>query len=218
MAAVILEGQLSALDLLIPDPPPAPIVSNQTRIPDLIGFTMSITDPDELDKIHREHVNAYRDHVYPNWLPFRGWSQNMTAVNGGGEHRSYGYTADTRCPHFKSDQKCECIGGYYYRIYCAGCDWWTDIYERENGAAEEYLDHCWKGWRNLPPIETTQKANGGYNFKIPADYPAEWQIPGAPIRGCRGMTKYGTRHVPSGSPWHGYKAAVIQECKNHGDQ
>jgi hypothetical protein len=99
-----------------------------------------------------------------------------------------------------------------YRIYCAGCNAWTGVHEDENAAAEDHLDRCWAGWRALPVIESTMKQTGGYNYPMPEDYPTEWQVPGAPIRECRGRTRYGTRHVPGGSPYGGYKTAVLRGC------
>lgn len=213
--------QPSLLDLLQPEPVPPVNLSGLT------GFTMRVTDPDELDRIASKWHAAHQGLKGSAWRMFPGWHESHTGSNGhNSAHRSYVYTADLRCKHDPANgprlvmealaDPCQCVGNdYYRRIYCAGCDWWTDVYDDENIAVEEYLDHCWPGWRDLPVIETSMKPAGGYNFKIPADYPADWQVPGAPVRDCRGETKYGTRHVPAGSPWHGYRAAVTRECSKH---
>ena len=139
----------------------------------------------------------------------------------GTPHPSFTYSASIDCAHWRETTVsnrgtyCQCMRGHYYRIYCVGCEWWTPVADGENEAAELLLDHCWPGWRELPTIETKQNAKYGYDFAIPDDYPTEWQVPGAPIKDCRGNTKHGLRHVPSGSPWGGYKTAVVRECKQH---
>lgn len=176
------------------------------------GFTTQEFHPDEYDKAHA----IYRSWVDKEFRMYRGWNESQTGRNAyGTQHPSVMYSADLRCDHHRID--CHCVGGLYYRAYCVGCEWWTPITNSENTAAELLLDHCWPGWCDLPVIESKQNAKYGYDYAFPKDYPTEWQVPGAPIKECRGLTKYGTRHVPSGSPYGGYKTAVTQECENHND-
>lgn len=210
----VVAGQLDLLDLLIPEP-------EKVDLSKLIGFTMAVTDPDELDRIALAWTTAYHELPWHEWRMFPGWRESHTGTNGlNGPHPSFTYAADLRtcrherrCVAEREADPCECLGGYLYRIYCSACDRWTGVHDAENGAAEDYLDHCWSGWWDLPVIESSQNPKGGYIFPLPEDYPAQWQCPGAPIRECRGRTRYGTRHVPGGSPYGGYKTAVLRDCK-----
>lgn len=212
----VLDGQLDLLALLEPEP-------EVIDLDALIGFTMDVTDPYELDRISLAWSEAYATKPHQEWRPFPGWRESHTGANGlNGAHPSYMYTAELRCRCWRTrscadreSNPCQCVGGYYHRAYCAGCDWWTLVCDGENEAAEAYLDHCWTGWRELPVIESKMNPKGGYSYAIPKDYPKEWQVPGAPTKDCRGMTKHGTRHVPGGSPYGGYKTAVIKECEAH---
>lgn len=94
-----------------------------------------------------------------------------------GPHSAYAVEADLRCRHFHPES-CVCPGDLVYRIYCANCQWWTGIYARESASAVAYLDHCWAGWRDLPILPEPKPER---RIKIPKSYPAEWNIPGAPI-------------------------------------
>lgn len=211
-----IDGQLDIYALLEPEPPTVDFDS-------LTGWTLSEPDPDRLDAIASAWGAAYKDLPHAEWRMFPGWRESMTGRNAmGTPHPSFIYTASLHCGHWRTATRgdyqtgCQCVGkDSYYRAYCAGCEWWTPVVNSENEAAESYLDHCWEGWRELPVIEAKQNATYGYDYAFPKDYPAEWQVPGAPHRDCRGMTVHGTRHVPSGSEWGGYKTAAIQECQQH---
>jgi len=175
-----------------------------------LDFTTQEFHPDQFDYA----APCYRSWVGDEFRMYRGWHETRTGRNAyGTPHPTVMYYADLRCNHYRTD--CYCVGDLYYRAYCVGCEWWTPITDGENIAAGLILDHCWPGWRDLPTVESKPNAKFGYDFALPADYPAEWQVPGAPVKECRDNTKTGTRHVPSRSPWGGYATAVTRECEAH---
>lgn len=112
-------------------------------------------------------------------------------------HSVWVMSADLSCRHFGS--RCCCVGDVVYRAYCSDCRWWTPIVESEAEAVRAYHDHCWPGWRNLPVLD---RPSLDRRPQIPADYPEEWQVPGAPILTHR--TPPATRNVPGHSPFGGY--------------
>lgn len=212
-----LDGQLDLLDLLAPEGPTV----DRTQF---TGWTYYETDPDRLDALHRSWIDVYHALPHSDWKGFPGWHESMTGRNGmSGPHPSFIYTADLGCYHWREttvEQRkrgfCQCIGnGMLYRAFCAGCDWWTPTQTSENQAVEDYLDHCWLGWRHLPVLESKTKGYD-YVYTFPDGYPEDWQTPGAPVRDCRGATKFATRHVPGGSPFAGYTVGVIRDCERHG--
>ena len=212
-----LEGQLDLFDMLA-DLEPKPELSN---VAGLTGWTFFESDPDKLDALHRAWVDAYNQRPNGEWKRFPGWHEAMTGRNALKDslHPSFTYWADLECPHWRvttvqqrMNGYCQCVGsgGMLYRIYCAGCDWWTPTLSSENRAAEAYLDHCWPGWQELPVL-----AGIDGKYKLPAGYPEEWKTPGSPIRDCRGSSRFGTRHVPGGSPYGGYRVGVTRDCEKH---
>lgn len=212
-----LEGQLDLFDLLADlEPKPEP-----PNVAGLTGWTFFEADPDKLDAIWQAWAEVYSQRTHREWKKFPGWHESTTGRNAFQDslHRSFTYWADVECPHWREttvqqreNGYCQCVGsnGMLYRIYCAGCDWWTPTLGGENLAAESYLDHCWPGWQELPVLEGK---DGKYT--LPAGYPEDWQTPGSPIRDCRGRTKFSTRHVPGGSPFGGYRVGVTQDCEKH---
>lgn len=120
-----------------------------------------------------------------------------------GTHPTVLMSADTRCQHY-GPARCSCVGDLLYRMYCEGCGYVTGIHASENAAVEDHLDHCWTGWRDLP---TVSRKGQDRPWKLPTDYPTEWQIPGAPVRTLR--QPMGTRYVPGRSPFGGYDAGVL---------
>ena len=214
-----LPGQLDLLSLL-EEPTAEPMDRSQ-----LVGWTFYETDPDKLDAYHRAWVDFHHALPHGEWKGFPGWHEEMTGRNAaaGSPHPSFTYWADLRCRHWleataeqRSRGYCQCVGKHMlYRVYCSGCDWWTPTFDRENLAVEAYLDRCWPGWRELPVLESRTKGYD-YLFTYPDGYPEEFKTPGSPIRDCRGQTKWGTRHVAGGSPFGGYKVAVVQDCEVHG--
>lgn len=216
----MITGQLDMFALLKPEVATVDLSA-------LVGFTFRETDPDVLDAIHLAWSTAYHELPHTQWRMFPGWRESQVARSLGtsNPHPTFVYAADLRCRHWtqatcaeREANPCLCVGKEMIsKAYCVSCDWWTPVTARENDAVELHLDHCWPGWRDLPVIESSMNPKGGYKFDLPATYPQEWQTPGAPVRECRGMTRYGTRHVPMASPFGGYKTAVVRECVAHND-
>ena len=198
----MLTGQLSIFDLMEPDPVDGPVIDAGT-----------LNDPGDFESManardaHFREFNVNRG----NWKPYRGWSFRESSGKDSPHPATCFYT-DLRCQHYQHRGECSCIGNLTYRVYCHGCDHWSEICESENGAWESHLDHCWPGWRELPVVETTMK-NYNYVFHWPKDYPETWKVPGAPVRDCRG--ELATRHVPGASPFGGVKAAAVRGCEKH---
>lgn len=146
-----------------------------------------------------------------NWKPYRGLSPQ--AVSGReSEHPAQSFDSDLRCQHY--GRGCSCVGSLVYRAYCHECGHWTGIYDHENKAWEEHLDHCWPGWRDLPVLEG-KRVGFGYEFTYPDDYPESFKVTGAPILDCRGDSTMGGKHVAGHSPFGGVKVGVIQDCQIH---
>ena len=98
-----------------------------------------------------------------------------------------------------------------YQSICEPCGWHS-IHDDENAAVEAWHDHALPGWRTLPVLpakfaraETRQQKAAALVW-IEANYPAEWLIPGAPVRTQR--EPYGTRHVSGRSPLGGYDLGI----------
>lgn len=119
-------------------------------------------------------------------------------------HSVWVLNADLRCDHH--GESCSCLGDYLTRVYCSDCQWWSQPAAEEGTAVREYHDHCWPGWRDLP---LCTRPNLDKPPKLPADYPEEWRVPGAPILTHR--TSPGTRNVPGRSPFGGYDMTA-PEC------
>lgn len=103
---------------------------------------------------------------------------------------------------------CACVGGDLTQAVCSVCEW-HQIGTSESELVEAWHDHAFPGWRDLPvaPMGTDDKGKAKW---AQATYPAEWQVPAAPILTVR--QKFGTRHVPRRSPWGGFDlCAVISE-------
>lgn len=202
-----MNGPTNLLDFLEPDP------DETAGLTDMAGTFINPPHPDALHaakKAHFQQCNVYRG----TWRPYRGWAESYGRTGAGSPHVAQFFSADLRCRHLVA-APCHCVGDLLYRVYCAGCDWWTGIHDRENAATEEHLDHCWPGWRELPVIESTMKPDGSYKYAVPKDYPESWAMSGAPTRDCRGLTKYATRHAPGCNQFGGVKTAVIRECEQH---
>ncbi|HAY44076.1 MAG TPA: hypothetical protein DCY59_11265 [Micrococcaceae bacterium] len=178
-----------------------------------LGFTSKEFHPDDFDAADA----ANRRWVNDKFKMYQGWVESITGRSGSGSyHPSFTYTADLRCTCndarlVRDRLECYCVGGRLERVYCAGCDWWTAITDRETEASELLLDHCWPGWRDLPIIETKMKPNGGYTYKYPAGYPEAWKVRGAPTRDVR--EHYSSRHVPGYNEFGGYKTAVPRDTQ-----
>lgn len=201
-----MDGQTDLLELMIQP------VGTQSLDVGTLNEPGNLDDMVDAKRAHFQEFNVDNG----NWKPYRGL-QGTWVTGHRSDHHAQCFDADLRCQHYWRNP-CQCVGSLVYRVYCAGCDWWGSIHDKENRATEEYLDHCWPGWRELPVIESTMKPNGGYTYAFPSDYPAEWQVPGSPIRTCRGADTIGGRHVPGRSPYGGVDAAVIRKCKKHGEK
>jgi hypothetical protein len=118
-------------------------------------------------------------------------------------------SADLRCDCDRHEGCC-CVGELMYRGACRHCDWEGEPRERENTAAEDACEHAWPGWRDVPvvprvPEERSKRA--AWVDRVRELYPAGWLEDGGPIRTAR--SGYGTRHVPSRTPFDGYDMAVV---------
>lgn len=130
-----------------------------------------------------------------------------------GGHRLVSFTADLRCMPWEHKYvdgervRCSCVGDLMCQGICEPCEW--HVIGSEAQVVESWHDHAWPGWRELPvmPHMARVRDQSG-RFTKPAlawieeHFPAEWQIPGAPIITERQL--HGTRHVPDYSPWGGY--------------
>lgn len=203
---MVLDGQTSIFDLLQTEKPAQPVT---------IDGVGTLNDPGDFEAMHEARLEHFRIHSVDkgNWRPYRGWAAH-THSGKGSAHEATCFDAELRCTHHGRRGECQCVGSLTYRVYCHGCEEWLSIHETANDAWEAYLDHCWPGWRDLPVVETSTRGYS-YVYHWPKNYPEAWKIPGAPVRDCRGLTKYATRHVPGGSPFDGIKVAVIQECAKH---
>lgn len=141
------------------------------------------------------NMGAYqRSHM---WHP--AIANNRTEA---GEHSADVFTADLR-----PDIGHEGPGALLYQAICEPCGW-HEIGADENAVVEAWHDHAVPGWRDLPVIPYQVRAFSETGLTkvgrawITARYPEDMQVPGAPIITQR--LPYGTRHVPSRSPWGGY--------------
>ncbi|MDJ1370265.1 DUF6349 family protein [Gulosibacter molinativorax] len=171
-----------------------------------LHFTADYYAPDDLTAAFErwvfEHGNfgcLQRSHM---WHPGYTTAEANTATVG---HELRIFDVDLRCTHYRED--CSCVGGLLTRGICAPCRWHLD--GNEATIVEAWHDHAWPGWRTLPVIPASiaktddqNRPTKKYRAWIDEHYPAEWQLPGAPIITER--QPYGTRHVPGRSPWQGF--------------
>jgi|ThiBio_1000_plan_1041568.scaffolds.fasta_scaffold00807_15 hypothetical protein len=118
-------------------------------------------------------------------------------------------SADLRCDCDRYEE-CSCVGDLMYRGACRHCDWEGEPRDRENAAAEDACDHAWPGWADVPvvsPVPESPKGRAAWVERAVELYPAGWLEDGGPIRTAR--SGYGTRHVPSRTPFGGYDLAVV---------
>ncbi|WP_394161649.1 DUF6349 family protein [Galactobacter valiniphilus] len=211
--------QLDLLDLLaaLEAPAPAAPAMHWREARRFMHEMPSCEELEERNQAWVAQVDEARAQNRAGWLRYYGWRPGVFAVGSEGLHSARVFISDTRCLEHGHDRDAEgfntnlCVGSYLARIYCINCDWWTDPCDGENGAAEAFNDHCWPGWRDLPVL--TKKSKGmGHDYGIPADYPEEWKVPGAPTVDWR--TPGSGRHVPVSSyanPFNGYSMARVRE-------
>lgn len=175
-----------------------------------LHFTTAYYSPDELDAAfeHWQFLHAH-DKTHVN---SRMWRRSITVPENGQvvDHGFVLYTTDLRCEPWKHADKhegCTCVGELMYQAICEPCEW-NGITGSENVAVEMWHDHALPGWRDLPIVlsrlrlmEKDQLAKATQRW-IFEHYPKSMQVTGAPIITER--RPYGTRHVPSRSPWGGY--------------
>lgn len=166
------------------------------------GFTLS-TDFTPAEFEYAYERRAKRD----GQLGVAVWSHQWHATWCGptrttGAHPCASLTVSLRCQH-EGTNRCHCVKSFLYRIYCHSCAWWTPVRTDENLIAEDYHDHCWPGWRDLPIDKPTESRTKKWT-PLPRD--EQWTTPGAPILTAR--TGLGTRHVPDRSPWGGYDLGI----------
>jgi len=203
-----VDGQASIFDMLAHE------TEDSSDTGTILSDIGTFTTPGDLEAMFQKREQHFQEFnvMKGNWKPYRGWAVN-TLSGAESTHQASCYDADLRCRHV-GEKTCSCVGSIVYRVYCHTCETWTGIYGDENAAWEAHLDQCWAGWRDLPVLEGKQ-VGYGYKYTYPEDYPAEFKRPGSPIRDCRGLTKYGRRHVPGAEPFGGVKVGVIQDCKQH---
>lgn len=171
-----------------------------------LHFTNDYYSPEELAAAFKRWVFEHgsfgcipRSHM---WHPAITMDDANTDTVG---HDLTVLSADLRCEHY--GQPCQCVGDLMYRAICQRCRWHADGTEQH--VVEAWHDHAWPGWRTLPtvPSAITRRDDQNRPSKklapwIEEHYPADWHLPGAPIRTER--AGLGTRHVPHRSPWGGF--------------
>lgn len=212
MTTAVLADQTDLFDLI----PVDPVLTVAPK-----HFTVGEYHPDELDIAARafsDETNRAANQDHKAWRPYRGWRDSHTETILTGPHPSFGYSAELRCRCNDSRLvahrvQCFCPGGLVRRIFCGGCERWTSIHESENAAVAAFHDMCWPGWRDLPILDDGGRTTGTgkRTYKLPADYPVEWQTAGAPILTYRSV--YGTRSVAGYSPWGGYDIAFLRDSE-----
>lgn len=167
-----------------------------------LGFTTAYYSPDELEAAFEHwcllytHFDAF--HVSHMWHRFRGDRLEIEF----GAHRVATFSAS-----LSPKRGTEGPGELLHQAVCEPCGWNT-IGVDENTVVEHWHDHAVPDWRELPvvPAEIRVRNERGLTklarARIEAHYPAEMQVPGAPIITER--MRSGTRHVAGYSPWNGY--------------
>ncbi|GAA1681205.1 hypothetical protein GCM10010977_32300 [Citricoccus zhacaiensis] len=221
MKRTAVVGQLDALQLLT-ELLPTPTGPAE-------GFRLELT-PAELAELEDQWRADYGRLRGDAWRPWRGWRLDLTSVNGGKghPHASAMFTADLRSARlFRAvaaqrqsiRERLQDVGGYYHRVWCDGCQWWSGVHEAEADAVAEYLDHCWPGWDALPVL-CPGKSPDKPRYLVPDDYPAAWQAAGAPWRDCRHSAAATRSHSSAAGPFDsaspGYSIGVANpECPHY---
>lgn len=195
----------------------------QGRAP--LNFTRDYFHPDELIAAHRwltqnegmslgsavGRVHTWNRGVTTGWVIPEGTAEHSMCmlicslecfgIEGHGidydHRREYPLTPEEigRTP-----MRCACVGGHLHQAVCSVCRW-HHIDDAEKAVVEAWHDHAFPGWRDLPvaPVGLDSKHLAKWATDM---YPAEWQVPGAPILTTR--TGVGSRSVPGRSPWGGF--------------
>lgn len=167
-----------------------------------LHFTSDYYPPHELEEAfaHWTFLNGNLDSYRRSHMWRRGVAHEQQTVLG--DHSGEMFSADLR-----SDRGHLGPGELLAQMICEPCDWHM-ITADENAAVEAWHDHALPGWRELPvvPAQIRVRHESGLTTVaktwIAERYPADMQVPGAPIITERSPA--GTRHVPGYSPWGGY--------------
>ncbi|MDN5744536.1 MAG: DUF6349 family protein [Nocardioidaceae bacterium] len=167
-----------------------------------LGFTTAYYSPDELEAAFEHwcllytHFDAF--HVSHMWHRFGGDRSEVEF----GAHRVATFSAS-----LSPERGAEGPGELLHQAVCEPCEW-NVVSVDENTVVEHWHDHAVPDWRELPvvPAEIRVRNERGLTKLarawIEAHYPAEMQVPGAPIITER--MRSGTRHVAGYSPWNGF--------------
>lgn len=199
--------------LMAEDAPPKPGYTGRAPL----EFTTDYFTPDEIAEAWAEAVERRGD-TWPRRYQLHGWHTGFLDGFVNDQtlgHSFYLVSAELRCDckfdyrvvaDYIDAGRCTCLGSLLYQANCEECRW--HAIGGENDVVEAWHDHAWPGWRDLPALPHEHGAHDGAKWSkkaaawIAANQPAEWQVPGAPIRTWR--TPMGTRHVNRRSPWGGY--------------
>lgn len=176
-----------------------------------LAYTDDYWTPDQLDaameRYRAQHGNfgcIPRSHM---------WSRNLCnppLILPG--HELHLFRADVRCSQPDHDHTASPLpNGIREQVNCPNCHWHR-IGPR--GLVEAWHDHAMRGWRSLPvlPDQLRDRYDGGHKLAarrlhwVQDNYPAVWQITGAPILTRRDPR--GTGSVAQRSPLGGYDLAA----------
>ncbi|WP_119697010.1 DUF6349 family protein [Microbacterium halotolerans] len=191
-----------------------------------LHFTSAYYTPDEFLEARDGWVQRYGHLEWADRPRCRMWTLGITTgwCNASPGHRLCVLQVDLRCecrfPYLVDEWErvgpCSCPGDLMYQANCPDCRWHT-IQPSENAVVQAWHDHAWPGWRDLPVMPFDVRPHGGSMDPAHAmekraaakarawaaeHYPAEWQVPGAPVVTER--TWIGSRNVPGYSPWGGF--------------
>lgn len=179
-----------------------------------LHFTTEAFTVDELSAAWARYIEEnghFGCLIYSHMWAHPGWTGETGVAPEG--HMFFETATDMRCTisgHRRyGERPCECVGGSLTRIQCDGCGF-LHIGSREQGVVLWHDAH-WPGWRDLPVAPDMASAgpekaqNAAKKFAL-ENYPAEWQVPGAPIITER--ERMSSRSVPGRSPWKGFDIAT----------
>lgn len=172
-----------------------------------LAYTTDYYTPAQL----REAFNRYRDEFGNFACIPRSHMWHGSAVDHDFTLGAHGYVhlvADTRCTEPDHDHSTDPLPhALMYQTICEPCSW-HHISASENEVVEAWHDHALPTWRTLPVMPAKLRSDDPKMKPrrldwIAENYPADAQIPGAPILAHRTG-----RHVSHRSPLGGYELAV----------
>jgi len=172
-----------------------------------LAYTTDYYDPADLDAAMDRYITQYGSFgCLPRSHMWRRIYADVSVVTV--DHAMAKFVADTRCAD--ADHVHELLpNALMHQAICPACRWHAIGGEDEVVVA--WHDHAMPGWRTLPVLPSTlrgdeKKQKAGAAAWVAKHYPAEWQIPGAPVITER--TKGATRPVERRSPFGGYDIAT----------